>query len=207
MTQVLSAHDLYIGLKLGKLILLGKVRAGTKGCYNVRRKWRVRCECGVVKTIPQFYLLRDPHPRRSCGECGKSLKTVHNREYRIWLSMRRRCTHEDHIAYKYYGGRGISVHLDWMDLETGFDKFFEHIGPSPSLDHSVDRIDVNGNYEPGNVKWSTAIEQAQNTRAYLRKHGRFIHGHEFFKEEAKRQKIQAAAKKGKPRFLKPIGGS
>lgn len=87
--------------------------------------------------------------------------------------MRRRCTVEDHVAYKYYGGRGISVHDDWMDLETGFDKFLEHVGNAPSIKHTLDRIDVNGNYEPGNVRWATASEQAKNTRAYLKKHARF----------------------------------
>jgi len=87
--------------------------------------------------------------------------------------MRRRCTNPTHVAYKYYGGRGIKVCDEWMSFESGFDEFIEHIGPAPSEDHSVDRIDVNGDYEPGNVKWATALEQAKNTRQYLRKHSKF----------------------------------
>jgi hypothetical protein len=173
LSQVLSARDLYPGLILGKLTLLGKVRSGTKGCYNTRHRWRVRCECGNKVTIPQFYLVRDPHPRRSCGECGKSIKVLNKREYIIWLNMRRRCTVEDHVAYKYYGGRGITVAEEWMDLDTGFDRFLAHVGNAPSLKHTLDRIDVEGNYEPGNVRWATADVQAKNTRAYLKKHARF----------------------------------
>ena len=79
--------------------------------------------------------------------------------------MRQRCYTPTHVAFPHYGGRGIGIHEAWRSLETGFEAFFNHIGPAPTLGHSVDRIDVDGNYAPGNVRWATAKEQAQNTRA------------------------------------------
>lgn len=193
MLQQVSARDLHPGKVLGDLTLIGRVRTGTKGCYNSRRRWRVRCSCGNVLTIPQHYLLREPHPKRNCGECKKSLKTRYNREYRILLMIIRRCTNPTHVAYQYYGGRGIRVHEEWLDCtgpeSKGFDKFLECLGPAPTPSHSVDRINVDGNYEPGNVRWATAKEQAQNTRAYLKKRGL----------------LPGTTRKKKVRFKHPIG--
>ena len=62
--------------------------------------------------------------------------------------------------YKYYGGRGINVHPDWFD----FTKFFHDMGPRPTNLHTIDRIDTNGNYEPGNVVWATMSEQNKTHR-------------------------------------------
>lgn len=83
--------------------------------------------------------------------------------------MRQRCYNPKHVAYKDYGGRGIKMHFDWIDMNNGFDLFLKEIGPRPSPKHSVDRKDVNGNYTYGNVKWATAKEQAYNTRAAIAK--------------------------------------
>lgn len=65
------------------------------------------------------------------------------------------------------------MHPSWYPLQGGFEAFYSEIGSAPSKKHTVDRIDVNGNYEPGNVRWATAIEQARNTRTYLAKHAKF----------------------------------
>lgn len=173
--QKISAKQLYPGLVLGDFTLIGRVRMGSTGSYNVRRKWRVRCVCGRTLSIPQHYLLREPFPKRNCGECKRSVKAKNQREYRIWNAIRMRCYKPDHIAYKYYGARGIGMHPDWYPLDGGFEKFFEHIGKAPTKHHSVDRIDVNGNYEPGNVRWATATEQARNTRVYLARKAKFKH--------------------------------
>jgi len=66
------------------------------------------------------------------------------------------------------------MHPTWYPLDGGFEAFFGHIGPAPTKKHTVDRIDVNGNYEPGNVRWATAVEQARNTRAYLARKSKFL---------------------------------
>lgn len=81
-------------------------------------------------------------------------------EHRAWVHMKQRCTNENKREYKCYGGRGIKVCDEWMH---SFIAFYSHVGPRPSEIHSIDRINVNGNYEPGNVRWATHQEQVENT--------------------------------------------
>lgn len=78
--------------------------------------------------------------------------------------MIQRCTNPKETGYRHYGGRGIHVCDVWL---SDFEAFFEHVGPRPSKDLSLDRIDVDGNYEPGNVRWATRREQALNKRKAL----------------------------------------
>lgn len=82
-------------------------------------------------------------------------------EQRAWIGMRQRCLNANKREYMHYGGRGITVCKEWLH---SFEAFFAHVGVRPSPKHSLDRIDVNGNYEPGNVRWATQKEQIDNTR-------------------------------------------
>ena len=88
---------------------------------------------------------------------GKSIPP----EYNTWKGMRQRCTNPNHRVYALYGGRGIAVCERWAN---SFQAFLDDVGPKPSPDHSLDRVDVNGNYEPGNVRWATQQEQCRNQR-------------------------------------------
>lgn len=81
--------------------------------------------------------------------------------YNIWLTMIARCTNPELPAFKHYGNRGISVCRRWTE---SFDDFVSDIGPRPSFKHSIDRIDVNGNYEPSNCRWADRKQQNRNTR-------------------------------------------
>lgn len=84
-----------------------------------------------------------------------------NPERAIWLDMQRRCSDPARKDFKYYGGRGISVATEWLG-EGGFLLFLAHVGRRPSSAHSIDRIDNDKNYEPGNVRWSTQREQLRH---------------------------------------------
>ena len=104
-----------------------------------------------------------PWPRRDIS--GRSKDPA----YKCWENMIQRCTNPKATKYYNYGGRGINVHPLFFD----FKKFIEHIGPRPGSGYSIDRIDVNGDYAPGNVRWATVREQNSNKRIddRVEKHG------------------------------------
>lgn len=81
-------------------------------------------------------------------------------EFRIWRAMHERCANPLHNSYRYYGARGISVCTSWQE----FSAFYLDMGSRPSKAHSIDRINVDGNYDPSNCRWATAVQQRANRR-------------------------------------------
>lgn len=100
-----------------------------------------------------------------CLPCSHKANETHgmwtSKEYRSWQCIRQRCYNPNHHNYKLYGARGIVVCDSWRD---SFESFFEDMGYAPSKNHTIDRIEVNGNYEKSNCRWATMKEQSNNKR-------------------------------------------
>jgi len=165
----------YTGMRIGEFILRRPVRKGRTVSPNIRKQWRVECSCGNELTVPEYYMKRPGNPKTHCGcKDTKSVKTTHNREFRIWLMMHVRTEDPDHVSYASYGGRGIRVCSEWhRDASDGkgFERFLAFVGPRPSPQHTVDRVDNDLGYQPyqadgvtRQVRWATAAEQRANQR-------------------------------------------
>lgn len=153
-------HDL-TGKKYGRLLVLG---------YSGNCKWLCRCDCGKEKDVLSQNI--QSGASSSCGcrmmEVSRTLLLTHGAtvdgketsEHISWRAMTDRCRNKSHVAWKYYGGRGITVCERWYQYEN----FLADMGSKPTPKHSIDRIDPDGNYEPGNCRWATVLEQRHNRR-------------------------------------------
>lgn len=160
------------GQRFGRLMVLyyeGRYESGSNS------KWRVVCDCGQVRSMKSTNLKQN----QSCGCVHSELVAARNTThgltkggtfpplYHIWAGMVRRCNFPSSHCWDNYGGRGIEVCQLWMAGDgkiTGFECFVRDVGPRPSDLHSIDRINNDGNYEPGNVRWATSKEQNNNRR-------------------------------------------
>ena len=153
------------GQTFGVLTVVRRV-ASARYWRNGISKWVCRCECGREVEVSSFNLV-EGH-RKSCG-CkameltAKTLSThgmTKTSIFQKWSSMIMRCKNPKAKNYYLYGGRGIKVCDRWLTFEN----FYADMGAEPSPHHSVDRINVNGDYEPKNCRWATREQQGRNKR-------------------------------------------
>ncbi len=165
-----ARSDNLIGCAFRRLLV--QRLAGRDGHRN--RLWECRCDCGNSVTVPTANLRSGNTGSCGCLNREESVsrcrdRTMHGEcrdkqpssEYRTWNDMIRRCVNPNHAAWQHYGGRGITVCRQWRE---NFTAFLRDIGRRPSPQHSLDRINNDGNYEPGNCRWATASEQRRNQR-------------------------------------------
>jgi hypothetical protein len=164
-----KAYPVEIGMRFGKLTVADLVN------WRVKRGVPCICECGKT-TWPLARALYvgeakscgDPKCRPPMGDAQKAhysaIYTTHGMrktsEYRAWHSMRARCLCSTHQAYARYGGRGLKIDPSWDSFET----FFADMGPKPSPQHTLERVDNNQGYGPNNCEWAVWKAQNRNRR-------------------------------------------
>jgi hypothetical protein len=163
------------GHRCGRLLVTDqfkRVRRGSKRGDRILY-WHAQCDCGRSAWIRHASLTGET--TKSCGCISKENpahrthghtrnepggRKIMGATYVCWKSMHARCSNPKQRAYAYYGGRGISVCERW----NSFENFLADMGERPNPHLSIDRVNNDGNYEPGNCRWATASEQARNKR-------------------------------------------
>ena len=159
-----------IGQQFHRLLVISATSRHSKAGHIV---WKCKCVCGEEVYVISTNLRRNSS--KSCGCLRKeqaklrkanfrhgqaSYKEGITSEYKTWSTMIQRCTNPNRKDYHYYGGRGITICERWLN---SFEAFFTDMGERPK-DMTLDRVDSDSNYEPGNCRWSTPKEQVQNRR-------------------------------------------
>lgn len=164
-------NDIHIGDKFGRLTVIDKTDDYIKPTGEHRHCWVCKCNCGNIITIRGDDLIS--HHTISCGCLRKEKSTIRltthglskTKLYKIYTDIKYRCYNSNSTGYEDYGGRGIKVCNEWLNKDNGFINFYNWaINNGYRDDLTIDRINVNGNYEPSNCRWIPKEYQAENKR-------------------------------------------
>lgn len=167
-----------VGRKFGRLTVIA-LASNASRVGNKKRGWHCRCDCGGEATVSGSNLGRctfscgciQAETRRATGAKSRTHGMRYTPEYHVWVSMLDRCRNPNNPAWSRYGGRGICVCESWYRFEN----FIADMGRRPSPDLEIDRLDNDGNYEPGNCAWRTRQQNLLNRRPQLReRNGRLL---------------------------------
>lgn len=205
------------------LTVLNEVTDYISPSGNKKTRWLCKCNCGIIKEINSDQLKSGQ--TKSCG-CLKKERAIklnkkhgksNTKEYICWLAMKDRCLNPNNSKHEYY--KKTEIHKEWIN---SFETFLKDVGIAPTKNHSLDRIDNNGNYEPNNVRWATKQIQAinqntpcTNTSGYKgvsynkkdKKYVAYININKKHKELGRFKNLQEAIdtrKKAEEKYYKPL---
>lgn len=163
----------HTGEKFGRLTVESRADDYVTPSGNTHTRWLCRCSCGNSTIVDTCQLiqgktqscgcLRDEHLKRGNVKHGGR----YDRLYKVYSNMKNRCYNENSADYMYYGGRGISICSEWVESYSCFKEWAYDNGYDPTAlkgECTIDRINVNGNYEPGNCRWVSMKTQSRNRR-------------------------------------------
>lgn len=151
-----------VGEKFGRLTVIQRDLQTQLDKGSKKVHWLCQCECGNTRVLTKDTLKR-MKDSISCVECRKANEMAGTPEYHAWEAAKQRCFNPNNPGYKNYGARGITMCKEFCD---NFKAFYNEAGPRPTIGKwSIDRIDENGNYEPGNLRWVSVSRSNSNKRS------------------------------------------